>query len=124
LLNRVGSDEIPFISAVSISYLSADEQNELNRLLEEASYNVNMKKAELLRSYSESKNLTEKKMIHILSGEHDKKVKAKTPPPLKIKAKIYQKYFDTNTPQSEMEAVVDQALAEYFEKHKSQEENN
>jgi ParB family chromosome partitioning protein len=83
-----------------------------------------MKKAESLRQLSESKKLTNEKMEQILSGELNKKPKPKTPPPLKIKAKIYQKYFDGSTPQSEMETIIDQALAEYFEIHKNQEENN
>jgi len=115
LLDRIDTDEIGFIPGVSISYLSPDEQTELNRLLNETAYNVDMKKAESLREFSESRKLTNEKMIQVLSGELNKKPKPKTAPPLRIKAKIYQKYFDADTPQSEMETVVDQALAEYFE---------
>ena len=122
LLDRIDSEEIAFIPAVSLSYLSPDEQTELNRLLEDSAYKVDMKKAESLREFSESKKLTNEKMIQILSGEINKKPKAKTIPPLKIKPKIYQKYFNGDITQTEMETVVDQALAEYFENHKEGEQ--
>jgi ParB family chromosome partitioning protein len=117
LLNRVDTDEIGLYPAVSLSYLSPDEQAGLNRLLDEAAYKVDMKKAESLREFSEGGKLTDEKMAQILSGELNKKPKPKTAPPLKIKAKVYQKYFGGGTPQSEMEAVIDRALAEYFENH-------
>jgi len=122
ILNRVDSDEIAFIPAVSLSYLSPDEQTELDRLLGEAAYKVDMKKAESLRELSESKKLTPEKMAQVLSGELNKKPKPKTPPPFKLKAKIYQKYFDGDTPQTEIETVIDQALTEYFENHKKEDD--
>jgi ParB family chromosome partitioning protein len=96
---------------VSLSYLSPDEQAELNRLLDETAYKVDMKKAESLREFSEGKKLTDEKMLQILSGELNRKPKPK----------IYQKYFDGDTTQAEMETVIDQALSEYFENHKKEE---
>ena len=121
LLNRLDVDEIGLYPAVSLSYLPPDEQTELDRLLNETAYKVDMKKAESLREFSENKKLTNEKMVQILSGEINKKPKPKTAPPLKIKAKIYQKYFNGDTTQTEMETVVDQALSEYFENHKEKE---
>ena len=114
LLNRVDADEIGLYPAVSLSYLSPDEQDELDRLLGETAYKVDMKKAESLREFSEGKKLSNEKMIHILSGEIYKKPKPKTAPPLKIKAKVYQKYFDGNTTPGEMEVIIEKALAMYF----------
>ena len=122
LLNRVDSDEIAFIPAVSLSYLSSDEQTELDNLLNETAYKVDMKKADSLREHSEGKKLTREKMEQILSGELNKKPKPKTAPPFKLKAKIYQKYFDGATPQGEIEIPIDQALMEYFENHKAKED--
>ena len=112
MLKRLDTDEIGFYPAVSLSYLSHDEQTELNRILDETEYKVDMKKADSLRELSENKKLTNEKMIQILSGELYKKPKAKTIPPLKIKPKIYQKYFDADTKPSEMEVVIDQALTQ------------
>ena len=114
LLNRVDDGKIGIYAAESLSYLSSDEQDELDRLLSETSYKVDMKKAESLREYSEGKKLTDEKMMQILSGELYKKPKPKTAPPLKVKAKIYQKYFDDKYSQAEMEVIIDKALAMYF----------
>ena len=116
LLSRVDDDEIGLYPAVSLSYLPPAEQTELNRILNENAYKVNMKKAKTLREFSENNRLTADKMIQILSG----KLKKKSSAPLKIKAKIYQKYFDADTTQSEMEAIIDKALSEYFENHKEE----
>jgi hypothetical protein len=82
-----------------------------------------MKKAESLRELSEGKKLTDEKMEQVLSGELNKKPKPKTPPPFRLKAKIYQKYFNSDTPQSEAETIIDQALADYFENLKNKEES-
>jgi len=117
---RVDNDEIPFIPAVTLSYLSSNEQAELNRLLDGTAHKIDMKKAESLREFSEGKKLTTEKMAQILSGELSRKPKSKTAPLLKITAKIYRKYFDGNTTQTEMVTVIDQALAEYFENHKKE----
>jgi ParB family chromosome partitioning protein len=122
LLKRVDSEEIPLRAAVSLSFLSPDEQSALDRLLNQSSYKIDMKKAEAMREFSDAKKLTNEKMEQILSGELNKKPKPKNPPPFKLKAKIYQKYFDGDTPQSEMETIIDQALAEYFENHKEKED--
>jgi ParB family chromosome partitioning protein len=120
LLDRVDADEIGLYPAVSISYLSPDEQDKLNRLLGESAYKIDMKKAESLREYSKGKILTDEKMEQILSGELNKKPKPKTPPPFRLKAKIYQKFFNGDTTQAEAETIIDQALTEYFENHKEE----
>ena len=114
LLDRVDAEEIGLYPAVSLSYLSSDEQDELDRLLCETTYKVDMKKAESLREFSEGKKLTNEKMMQILSGELYKKPKPKTAPPLKVKAKVYQKYFNDKYSQAEMEVIIDKALAMYF----------
>jgi ParB family chromosome partitioning protein len=116
LQERVDNDEIGFIPAVSISYLAAGEQEKLNKILEGSAYKIDMKKAGLLRGCSENKKLTDDVIIQILSGEFNKKPKTKTPPPLKIKYKIYSKYFGEAVKLSEMEEIIDKALEEYFAK--------
>ncbi len=120
LTSRLDHGEIAFIPAVMLSYLSMDEQALLNQLLHETSFKIDMKKADILHKLSDTKKLTMEKMRQVLSGELNKKPKSKTVPPLKIKAKIYQKYFDSNTTQSEMETIIDQALEEYFQNHKKE----
>jgi ParB family chromosome partitioning protein len=118
LQQRIDSEEIGLYPAVSLSYLTPNEQTELERQLSEASYKLDMKKAESLRELSEGGKLTPEKMAQVLSGELNKKPKPKTAPAFKLKAKIYQKYFPGDTPQKEIETTIDQALAAYFEQKK------
>ena len=118
LLNRVDSEEIGLYAAVSISYLSPDEQAELEKVLSESKYKVDMKKAEILRSHSKNKKLTSDKIIHILSGEFDKNPKSKSPTTFTIKRKIYSKFFDDTMKTNEVEAIIVEALEEYFQKRK------
>jgi ParB family chromosome partitioning protein len=119
LLTRVDDEEIGLYPAVSISYLSKDEQEELNMLLnsEESTFKINMKKAEALRELSENGKLTSDVMLQVLSGEYNKKPKLKTSQPFKLKAKIYQKYFKNDPPKKEIESTITQALEEYFANH-------
>ena len=117
LLNKVDNETIAFIPAILISYLSPDEQTELNSVLDKNNYKVDIKKAELLRSYSENKKLTNDKILQILSGELNKKPKTtKSPAVFKLKYKIYSKYFDETMDHEEAESIIDKALAKYFEK--------
>ena len=120
LLSKVDNKQIAFNPAVSISYLTPDEQTELNRLLDENKYKykLDMKKAETLRNYSEDKKLTAEKTAQILSGELGRKQKTKPAAPLKIKHKIYSKYFAEDMKQSEIESIVDKALEYYFNRNK------
>ena len=114
LLNKVDAEEIGLNAAVSISYLSPGEQEELNNILDNNKYKIDMKKAEMLRSHSENKKLTKDKIAQILSGEINKK--NKSPAVFKLKHKIYSKYFDEAVNHEEAELIIDKALAEYFKK--------
>lgn len=113
LMNRVDLEKIGLYAAVSLSYLAPDEQTKVNRVLDETKYKINIKKAAMLRDFSEKEKLTSEAVFKIISGEIDKKAKRRSPLPLKIKHSIYSKYFDANTTQSEMESVIDKALEAY-----------
>jgi len=68
----------------------------------------------MLRSYSESSKMHEKTVYQILSGGINKKPKSTTLPSIKIKYKVYFKYFSADTKAGEIEKIVDQALELYF----------
>ena len=111
---RVDSGEISIRCAVDLSYLAETEQEEVCKLLDENEFKIDMKKTDMLRSYSESSKLNEKTAYQILSGEINKKPKSTTPPPVKIKHKVYSKYFPADAKVSEIERIVDEALELYF----------
>lgn len=111
---RVDNGEISIRCAVDLSYLAETEQEEVCKLLDENEFKIDMKKTDMLRSYSESSKLNEKTAYQILSGEINKKPKSTTPPPVKIKHKVYSKYFPEDAKVSEIERIVDEALELYF----------
>jgi ParB family chromosome partitioning protein len=119
LLDRVDNEEIAVRAAVSISYLSPDEQTALNRVLDELKYKLDMKKAESLREASENKKFTDDKIVQILSGEANKNVKIKPSASFTIKRKMYLKYFNESMNEVEVESIIDTALTEYFTKRKN-----
>jgi ParB family chromosome partitioning protein len=123
LLDKVDEDKIGIYPAESISYLLPDEQAEVNRILDETNYKIDMKKAESLRELSESKKLTPKIIENILSGIMiKKKNRASLPvPSLKLKGKILSKYFKPGDKPEDIEAEIVKAL-EYYRAHI--EENN
>jgi ParB family chromosome partitioning protein len=120
LQDRVNNEEIGLYPAVSISYLTPNEQTELDSLLTESNYKLNMKKAESLRELSESKKLNNKMMEQVLSGTLNKKPKkTSSATTFVIKRKLYTKYFDGTKSTAEIEAIIDKALGKYFEKYET-----
>lgn len=122
LKNRVDDNEISLRCAVDLSYLNNQEQENVEKILSENEFKVDMKKTEMLRNYSTNSKLNEKTMHQILSGEINKKPKSSIAPPIKIKHKIYSKYFSPDTKTSEMERVVEEALELYFRTHPDKKE--
>jgi len=114
LKDRVDNGEIILIVGVILSYLEQEQQNWIEDILSENEFKLDMKKAELLRANSEKKNFDKDMVYHILSGEFNKKPKSKTPQPIKIRHKIYSKYFAPEAKQAEMEEIIDKALELYF----------
>ncbi len=117
LKRRVDDAGIGIYPAVDLSYIPGAEQQMVEAVLLENEFKVDMKKSNLLRSYSG--RLNSKLVYQILSGEKNKKPKSITPPPVKIKHKTYSKYFPADTKPSEIERVIDEALEAYFS-HKSE----
>lgn len=115
LKELVDVEEISIRAGVDLSYLSIEDQESLAMVLAENNFKVDMKKAETLRSESESGKLSTEKVIAILSGEKDKKKSSNKPTAFKLKPKIITKYFSNEAKVNEIEDVIDKALEMYFE---------
>lgn len=109
---RLDDGELILVSAVGLSYLPENEQQMVEAVLTDNEYKVDPKKTVLLREHTGK--LNDELVGKILSGEKSKKPKNATPPPVKIKHKIYSKYFSADTKPSEIERIVDEALEAYF----------
>lgn len=113
LKTRLDNSEITLVASVELSYLSAEAQQYIENVLMKNDFKLDGKKASALRSCGNK--LTEDGVYEILSGERLRKTRAETPP-IKIKYRVYSKYFAPNTKTSEIERVIDEALALYFKK--------
>jgi len=100
-------------SAVTVSFLKEDEQVTLADCMKRHNYSVDMKKADMLRKYSEKGRLDGDAIQRILSGAMAHK--PNRTPAVKIRKTVYAKYFKPNQPAKEVEAIVEKALELYFE---------
>lgn len=116
LIARVDKGEIPFLAAYDLSFIEdKDRQNQIAKLMETDSYRIDMKKAELLRSYYETGKLNDTATVQILSGEKTRKPRTGRPQPFKVKPAVITRYFTEGQTAREIEDTIDRALAFYFE---------
>lgn len=116
LMNRVDQGEIAFIPAVALSYISEDNQQAIDLLLDINDYKIDLKKAELLKHYQENKKLNDTMLNKILSGDMKPKKKSTKAAGFKLKPKLIQKYFSVEQKSNEIEEVIEKALEMYFDK--------
>lgn len=116
LLNRLDNGEIAFMTAVTLSFISSDMQQMIENILTEIKFKVDMKRAELLRKYSDEGKLTEEAARAILTGKTLKRDKDKNNNVIKLKPKFLKKYFEADVSKVEMEEAIAKALDLYFNK--------
>lgn len=109
---RLDKGDIPFHAGVDLSFLKADEQDHIEKILSLNKYKINLKKSNLLKVFSLANNLGFYKADLILSGRYFDKPKTKKN--IKLKPKLLNKYFTKEQTEKEIEEVVDKALELYF----------
>ena len=113
LKTRLDNDEIAFIAAVTLSFLKKSEQDLVCDCMERNGLSVDMKKAEILRQFSEKGKLNGENVYKILSGTTTPK--PNRTPTVKIDKMVYSRYFKPNQPAKEIQETVEKALEMYFE---------
>jgi len=113
LKTRLDDDGIAFIAAVTLSYLKEAEQEIVADYMKCDTFSVNMKKAEMLRQFSEKGKLNSESIYKVLSG--DAKPKPNRTPTVKVDKAVYARYFKPSQPVKEVQAIVEKALEMYFE---------
>lgn len=111
--------ELAFIPAVTLSYLTEQEQRLVNDTLTSNNYKIDMKKAEALRQLSDKRKLTEETAREVFEGKPIAK-KSNRPAAIKIKPKTVSKYFTPSQKPDEIENTIVKALEFYFNHHQSQ----
>jgi ParB family chromosome partitioning protein len=113
LKSRLDNDEIAFVAAVTMSFLKEAEQEVVDDCMERNGLSVDMKKADLLRQFSEKGKLNGESVYRILSGETTQK--PNRTPTVKVDKAVYAKYFTPTQPAKEVQEIVEKALEMYFE---------
>ena len=123
LKKRVDIGEISFIPAVALSYLSPVEQSLVDNCIELNSFKIDVRKSEMLRSYSSRGKLGEENIYLILNGEVGQPPKKNRTPTVKVNKELYSKYFTPKQSAKEVQEYVEKAL-EFYAKHLSHENEN
>lgn len=110
--NLMDENKIALLAAVDVSYLTEEEQKMLWNIVERQGLKVKPAYAEKLRKASG--NLTEEKMAEILEALQVKHTDGNAGVSFKLPKSICSKYFD-GMDSKQMAAVVEQALAAWFE---------
>jgi len=113
LKSRLDNDEIAFVAVVTLSFLKETKQELVDDCMENNDLSVDMKKADILRQFSEKGKLDSVNVYKILSG--DTAPKPNRTPTVKIDKTVYAKYFKPTQPAKEIQATVEKALEMYFE---------
>lgn len=111
---KLDSGVIPFIAAVEISFFFLDEQDWLAELLDDG-FTINASKAAVLRQLSKEKTLDKDTMTAILAGQTANP--EEKPRKVNVSGATYSRYFKPEQSPKEVEAIVEEALAQYFSKN-------
>ena len=120
LLNMVDDGSIKLVPAVSLSYLTNQEQTILFSILSQNDYRIDMKRADKLKE--RSGNLTEDDILAISSGEFFEKKKKPKVLAVTVKPKVISRFFNAYTTQNEINTTIETALEEYFERRRQMQE--
>ena len=111
-------DFIPFIAAVTVSFLSDKEQIMLADYLDEGVGKLDIKKADMLRDYSKEGKLNRDSMVEILNGQAIPK--PQKAPSIKVSDEVYSRYFKAEQSAEEIQSIVEEAIALYFENRETE----
>lgn len=114
LKTRLDNGDFAFIPAVTLSFLKEAEQSVLDACMKANSFKVDMKKADILRQYSEKDKLDSDSIYLVLSGKAGQKPPPNRTPTVKVSKAVYAKYFDSGQPAKEVQDIVEKALELYF----------
>lgn len=112
LKNLVDDGNIPIRAAVDLSYLSEEEQNMVVNPARK--FKVDMKKAELLRDFSQTHGLNLMTAVRILNGSYLEEQKLPKPKTIRLNNETYSKFFKEDVKPDEVTQTIEKALEMYF----------
>ena len=113
ILDMVDDGRIAFRPAVELSYLTVEQQKDLFYTMESEDATPSLAQAIEMKKLSQQGKLTSDEIFSIMLQQKPNQVEK-----IKIPASKFEKYFTRGTPQSQIEAVIFQALEEYYAKRR------
>ena len=114
LKKRLDNNDIGFIPAVALSYLTDTEQAMVDTYLNADKIKIDIKKAEKLRRHSKDGILDEAMLVMILENTDPAEQPSKTPLGVKIRRTVLDKYFKAEDTPKMIEDKIELALELYF----------
>ena len=102
---------LTMVSAVELSYLPAEEQAAVKKVMDQSCIRLKADKAGELRKAVGS--LSEGKAQEILGVDRPVKTDAEKPVSVKLPAKLYSRYF-SNVAAKDVQGILEEALEQYF----------
>ena len=120
LKKRLDNEEIPFTSAVDLSFLKQEEQEVIEDILKNNGYKINLKKSSILKTLSQGKNFNYNIACEVLSGKYFEKPKENKKPKFtnKFTKNIVEKYVTEKRDIKEIEELIERLLEDHFLKNK------
>ena len=115
LKDLLDEGRIPFVPAVTVSFLSEGEQVIVLDCIERQGGSLDIKKADILRKFSSDGSLDQDSAAEILTGQAI--AKPERPQSVKVSQSVYTKYFKAEQSSKEVQAIVEEALEMYFNNH-------
>lgn len=109
LQEKVNNGQIPILAGVELSYIQEDEQNIINKFIDDNNYKLKVPQAEKLRA--SKGEITEDEIANVLINKKEKEPKFTG----KIKKDTYTKYKDKFTNDDDFDSLINKLLSEYFE---------
>ncbi len=115
LMELLDEGSIAFLTAYTLSFVKEKEHQVcIGEFVKSGSHKLDMKKAELLRSYSEKGKLNPSTIEEIMVGEKTRKPKTDKPKKVILKETMIKKHFKNGESEKEMGEIIDRALEQYF----------
>lgn len=111
LQEKVNNKQVPLLAGVELSYINVNEQDIINKFIEDNNYKLKVPQAERLRA--RKGEITADEIINILMNKKKKKKEPKFTG--KIKKDTYTKYKDKFSNDDDFDILIDKLLSEYFE---------
>lgn len=110
LKSLVDQNVLSIRAGVNLSYINYEGQQIVYNILNESSKTISITQSKDLKELYESEDFSLSEVIKIIMQE-DKKTSFK---PIKIKPKVYSRFFTDKTEQAEIESTIEKALEMYF----------